>query len=204
MNYYIADMHFGHSNVLRLDSRPFADVDEMNEQLIKNWNSVVTDNDTVYVIGDAFWKYEENSIAIMERLKGYKRLIKGNHDRVHGRLQKYWESIEDYAEIHDEGRLLILCHYPIPFYKNHHYGAIMLYGHLHATKEWEYLEKWQKELWENEIPGLMINVGCMMPHMYYTPQTLSDLLGENPEPAFMVKQRRKMLFDKTAEEEMWG
>lgn len=104
MIYYIADMHFGHKNVLRFDKRPFADTDLMDEVLIHNWNEHVTDDDTVYVLGDAFWKNEENSVKIIQRLNGHKHLIRGNHDRVHSRLRFHWESIEQYAEIMTETR----------------------------------------------------------------------------------------------------
>ena len=99
MIYYIADMHFGHENVIRFDDRPFADTEQMDEVLIQNWNERVTADDTVYVLGDAFWKNEENSIRIMQRLQGHKHLIQGNHDRVKGKLRPYWESIEQHAEI---------------------------------------------------------------------------------------------------------
>ena len=63
MIYYIADMHFGHKNVLRFDNRPFADTELMDEVLIHNWNERVTDEDTVYVLGDAFWKNEDHPAA---------------------------------------------------------------------------------------------------------------------------------------------
>ena len=36
MIYYIADMHFGHTNVIRFDDRPFADTEQMDEVLIQN------------------------------------------------------------------------------------------------------------------------------------------------------------------------
>ena len=62
MIYYIADMHFGHTNVLRFDNRPFSDTAQMDDTLIQNWNERVATDDTVYVLGDAFWKNEENSI----------------------------------------------------------------------------------------------------------------------------------------------
>ena len=84
----------------------------MDEALIQNWNERITADDTVYALGDAFWKNEENSIRIMERLQGHKHLIQGNHDRVKGKLLPYWESIEQYAEVNDENRLVILSHYP--------------------------------------------------------------------------------------------
>ena len=150
--------------------------------LIQNWNGRVTSDDTVYVLGDAFWKNEENSIRIMERLQGQKHLIQGNHDRVKGKLRPYWESIEQYAEVNDENRLVILSHYPILFYKNQHYGAVMLYGHVHNTREWSLVEKWKKEQWAMRIPSRLINVGCMMAYMNYTPRTLDELLDANPMP----------------------
>ena len=173
MIYYIADMHFGHTNVLRFDNRPFSDTAQMDDTLIQNWNERVADDDTIYILGDAFWKNEENSIRIMQRLQGHKHLIQGNHDRVKGKLRPYWESIEQYAEINDENRLVILSHYPIPFYKNQHYGAVMLYGHVHNTREWSLVEKWKNEQWTMGIPSRLINVGCMMAskrlcrHIYY-------------------------------------
>lgn len=182
MIYYIADMHFGHQNVLRFDNRPFADANQMEEALIHNWNERVTPEDTVYVLGDAFWKNEASSLQIIQHLNGHKHLIRGNHDRVHGQLQFHWESIEQYAEINDENTLVILSHYPIPFYKNQHYGAVMLYGHVHNTREWCLIEKWKHEQWEMGIPSRLINVGCMMDYMGYTPQTLEEILKANPMP----------------------
>ena len=120
------------------------------------------------MLGDAFWKNEENSIRIMERLQGHKHLIQGNHDRVKGKLRPYWESIEQYAEINDEKRLVILSHYPILFYKNQHYGAVMLYGHVHNTREWKLVEKWKNEQWAMGIPSRLINVGCIFEHGFLT------------------------------------
>lgn len=191
MIYYIADNHFGHKNVIRFDNRQFADTVLMDEVLVHNWNERVTEDDTVYILGDCFWKNEENSVKLIQRLKGHKHLIRGNHDRVHGRLRFYYESIEHYAEINDNDRLVILCHYPIPFYKNQHYGAVMLYGHVHNTREQDFIEKWKRELWESEIPCNMINVGCMMEYMKYTPRTLDEILAANPAPEFRKIRNRK-------------
>lgn len=187
MNYYISDMHFGHHNVLRFDNRPFQDIETMEAVMIKNWNDRVTSEDTVYVLGDAFWKNEESSVRIFQTLNGHKRLIKGNHDRVKGKLKDLWESIDSYDEIIDEGKLVILCHYPILFYKNQRYGAIMLYGHVHNSKEWTQAEEWKRELWKIGTPCQMINVGCMMEFMAYTPRTLSEILQANPMPSFTAE-----------------
>ena len=56
MNLYIADMHFGHGNIIRFDHRPFADSDEMDHVLIKLWNNRVQYDDTVYIIGDVCYR----------------------------------------------------------------------------------------------------------------------------------------------------
>ncbi|MBQ7504699.1 MAG: metallophosphoesterase family protein [Ruminococcus sp.] len=176
MIYYIADMHFGHKNVIGFDGRPFADVELMDEVIINNWNERVTNEDTVYVLGDAFFKGEERSIEIMKRLNGHKRLIQGNHDRVHGRLRFQWEAINEYEEITDGDHFVVMSHYPMMFYKSQHYKAVMLYGHVHNTREWILIEKWQQELLKMGIPAKIINVGCMMEYMRFTPRTLNEIL----------------------------
>ena len=94
------------------------------------------------------------------------------------------ESIEQYAEINDGNTLVIMSHYPIMFYKNQHYGSVMLYGHVHNTREWQLVEKWKHEQWDMGIPSRLINVGCMMDYMRYTPRTLEELLDANPMPIF--------------------
>lgn len=89
------------NNVMRYDKRPFDTVTQMDETLLNNWNAQVSGKDTVYVLGDAFFKGEERRLEILRRLNGKKHLIKGNHDRVKGRLGQEWESVADYAEITD-------------------------------------------------------------------------------------------------------
>ena len=80
MNFYISDTHFGHQNIIRYDNRPFSTADEMDEVLIDRWNDVVSDEDTVYVLGDFSWHREEKTLEILDSLSGRKVLIKGNHD----------------------------------------------------------------------------------------------------------------------------
>lgn len=54
MIYFTADAHFGHANIIKMCSRPFPDVEAMNEALIARWNDRVTGGDTVYIVGDMF------------------------------------------------------------------------------------------------------------------------------------------------------
>ena len=79
MVFFIADTHFGHKNVLKLCNRPFETIEQMNETFIENWNRRVTGRDSIYVIGDLFFRCEDPE-SILRRLHGKKHLIVGNHD----------------------------------------------------------------------------------------------------------------------------
>ena len=39
--FFTADTHFGHENVIRFDNRPFASVEEMDAEMIRQWNNKV-------------------------------------------------------------------------------------------------------------------------------------------------------------------
>ena len=79
MTYFIADTHFGHSGIISLCDRPFANADEMDMFMVEMWNNKISGNDTVYIVGDMFYKHKEPD-SILRQLKGKKRLIVGNHD----------------------------------------------------------------------------------------------------------------------------
>ena len=184
-NYYISDLHLGHANVIRFDNRPFRDIDEMEAEIIRRWNERVTPQDTVYIIGDFCWKTSSNWIPIVQKLKGRKVLIRGNHDpkQIYGKLRKLFDDVKDYKEISDNGRRVSMCHFPILLYNHSHSANIyMLCGHVHNTKENDWLEKWRTEIRKQRILGgvgnygNIINVGCMMPYMDYTPRTLDELI----------------------------
>ena len=74
MIYFTADTHFGHANAIWMCGRPYKSVDDMNEAMIAAWNSRVTGNDTVYIVGDMFFRCEDPE-SILRRLKGRKRLL---------------------------------------------------------------------------------------------------------------------------------
>lgn len=188
MNRYIADTHFSHSNIIRFDNRPYDSVEEMNEDLIKNWNKKVKDGDTTYILGDFCWGKEPEWIEILDRLKGNKVLIRGNHDlrNMSKALKDKFLYIKDRHEISDFGKKVIMSHYPELAYKSsYNENVFMLHGHVHfRTNEAVLVRKWVRELQENcsndwDNKGQIINVGCMLPEMDYTPRTLMEILQAN-------------------------
>lgn len=175
--FFTSDLHFGHKNIIRFDNRPFTSVEEMDEVLIHNWNKKVKKNDLVYILGDISWHKDDKTCEIFERLNGRKILIKGNHDRVHGKIKNYFEEITDYKEITLSGnKHITLCHYPIVFFNRHHYGAFMFYGHVHNSHEWQMTENYKFELEELDIRCNMFNVGTMVHN--YEPVTFEEIVGE--------------------------
>lgn len=89
--WFVSDTHFNHENIavnFTLEdgskARPFSSVEEMNELMIQRWNECVKDQDHVWHLGDvAFGSYQETT-KILSRLKGKKRLLLGNHDKIKG------------------------------------------------------------------------------------------------------------------------
>lgn len=144
MNYYISDLHFGCQN--KYEERTLE-----HDKLIKSrWNAIVHNNDTVYILGDIGKeggnKDNEYLCEIISTLKGNKVLIQGNHEKLKdNRLRQLFVEITPYKEITDNynglNHNLVLCHYPILFWNGQHKGTIHLYGHLHATEEWDVYNK---------------------------------------------------------------
>lgn len=81
MIWLTSDTHFFHRNIISYCNRPYADVDEMNEGLIANWNAVVAPDDEVFHLGDFAFGAFTKVASIASRLNGNKHLILGNHDR---------------------------------------------------------------------------------------------------------------------------
>lgn len=183
--FYIADTHFGHENIIRLDKRPFQNAKEMGEVMIKNWNAVVSKQDVTYILGDFCWGKEPEWLRILPRLNGSKVLIRGNHDlkSMSERLRHMFQDVKDYKEISDDGRRVIMCHYPMLFYRSdYNPNVYMLCGHVHTTRENDFLEKWCEELLaarseDSHSLANIYNVGAMMPWMNYIPRTLDEIVS---------------------------
>jgi calcineurin-like phosphoesterase family protein len=84
----ISDLHYNHANMLNfIDSngnptRNFSHVDQMNDYILEQWNSVVKQGDIVYMLGDMFFGDHEKFQKDWPKFNGSKRLIVGNHDDI--------------------------------------------------------------------------------------------------------------------------
>lgn len=166
MIFYTADLHFHYKPFL--PDRPFASVEEMDEAMIRLWNETVTDEDTVYVVGDVGYNGGYVPGDALGRLQGRKHLIRGNHDTGFENAPKlfdYFETVTDFNEIDDGETHILLCHYPILYRKR----GYMIHGHLHQARgpEYDILRQMPR----------MLNAGVDV--NFYRPVILAQLVENN-------------------------
>lgn len=152
-----SDLHFNHRNIAKFcphrQTKSYKDepnddsIQEMNELIISNWNSLVDQNDEVWILGDCAMGIIANSIKYIPRLNGKKHLIKGNHDRT---LVKYIRdgetdcAVKDlFVSIHDMWEInhvfngkkvkIFLCHYPMRHWNSQ--CEFALNGHTHLPPD---------------------------------------------------------------------
>jgi calcineurin-like phosphoesterase family protein len=132
--WFTSDTHFGHANILTFKDahgqliRPgFTDVWEMNEILIEKWNTVVRPQDHVYHLGDVSMMRPTRIAALLRRLHGHLRLVRGNHD-----VYKTKEYLEFFDEIYGIRVIdkMIFTHIPIHPTNMGRFKA-NVHGHIH-------------------------------------------------------------------------
>ncbi|SEK98398.1 Calcineurin-like phosphoesterase superfamily protein [Sphingomonas palmae] len=129
--FFTADTHFGDHRTINIQRRPFASVAEMDALLVARWNEVIGVDDEVWHLGDVARRASDVS-ALLTRLNGTKHLIRGNNDPDATLTAQGWASVADYAELEEDGRKLVLCHYPFRSWNGQGRGAINLHGHSHG------------------------------------------------------------------------
>lgn len=117
----------------------------MKESLISNWNSVVSEEDTVFHLGDVAMggkKRAQEMSDILKRLNGTINLIKGNHDSyvLDAPCRDRFNWIKSYFELHYDHKMIVLQHFPLLTWNNAgrtddqgHPAAFMLHGHCHSS-----------------------------------------------------------------------
>lgn len=140
--YIIADTHIGHSRIIPMCRRPFQDIEQMNETLIDNWNNTITDEDIIIHLGDVILAKGEEIQEYLNRLKGRKCLIRGNHDYSNSvtkwkRLgfDEVWTTSKhphEFVLVEWQGQEYALSHYYLPL----EWGYRNIHGHVHNNVEY--------------------------------------------------------------------
>jgi len=138
--FFTSDTHFQHENIIKYASRPFENANEMDETLIKNWNSVVGENDIIFHLGDFMFGNIGRFWEIRSRLNGKIYLIHGNHDyklMQKGNIEEAFEMVVTQMQIVVDGQKIYLNHFPLltfdGIYKDK--PTWQLFGHVHSNAE---------------------------------------------------------------------
>lgn len=136
--FFASDFHFGHTNILYYDKplRNFKNIWEHDEAIINNYNSLVSDEDDFYFLGDFSMKLSTKYIEnYFKALKGNKYFLKGNHDKKNTiRLyERYGEFLGELVRIIVNDQPIVLCHYKLATWQNQAQGAWHLFGHSHGS-----------------------------------------------------------------------
>lgn len=130
--YFIADTHFGDAAMIRYENRPFKDIAEQERILIENWNEIVENEDTVFVLGDfGHSASKEETTRLCQALNGKKILILGNHDIQTPEWYRSCGFSEASAWPIIYENFWILSHEPLYINENMPYANI--FGHVHAN-----------------------------------------------------------------------
>lgn len=134
--FFSSDEHLGHDNIRKYCHRPFQTVQEMDDTLIANHNSVVRSEDVVIHVGDFTLAPKEIAKRYIARLTGKHVFIRGSHDR-------WMENDHTYLrEFKINGQIVVACHYAMRVWPKSHYNSIQIYGHSHSRlkpegKQWD-------------------------------------------------------------------
>lgn len=141
--YLTSDEHYHHKNILVYQNRPFNSVEEMDQTLITNHNSIVKDHDSVIHIGDFSFGKSQDFLKTALKLNGTHYFMDGSHDRS---LREFFKPklgqeintnlkiilLPKLFEFTFNGEKIVLCHYSLKKWWASHYGSFHFYGHSHG------------------------------------------------------------------------
>lgn len=175
MIFVTSDLHFNHDRGFVYAPRGFDNVHDMNEAIVQRWNSVISPEDEVYLLGDVMLGDSTVGMSYLLRLNGKIHIILGNHD-TDTRVALYQTApnvveVALAAKIKYNKHHFFMTHYPC-FTGNLEKESLTqctcnLYGHTH-----------QKSNFYNDIP-FMYHVGVDSHNCY--PILLDDVIHDMHE-----------------------
>lgn len=138
-NWFISDTHFFHKRILDFKDHDgqlirgskFSSVEEMNETIRDNWNSLIKKSDNVFHLGDVFFGAKNVFIPFWKTLYGNKHLVFGNHDDIRFFIQNDLVQKAKIQKTFREHRILA-THIPVhtSSLEDGHF-RYNVHGHLH-------------------------------------------------------------------------
>lgn len=172
--FFIADLHFGHKKVIEFEKkhRPFATIEEHDEELVKRWNGRVKKSDSVWVLGD--FCFGKANLEIAGRLNGTKRLVMGNHDLYPAAdYLKYFTQVRGVVEF----KGMILSHIPVHESQFSRYTH-NIHGHLHSKKIGEEREEWKPPYYVTQFYPDPRYINVSVEQINLTPISFDELKSE--------------------------
>ena len=134
--FFTSDTHFGHTNILKYCNRPFTNIQEHDEEIVKRWNEVVPEDGIVFHLGDIGFCSETYLKDILEKLNGKIYWIIGNHDwrRITKAIIPRFECITQQMVIRiGSHNIVYLNHFPFLCYSgSNKENVYQLFGHVHS------------------------------------------------------------------------
>ncbi len=146
--FFSSDLHYNHDKDFTYAKRGYSNVEEMNWNLIKNWNEVVTDDSIIFHLGDLIFNDPtgKETINLFNQLKfKHLYLMPGNHESGIKHLWDYDTSktldlngrlitlLPNYLDLIIDHTLCVLSHYPFAVWRDCHKSSFMIHGHSHAN-----------------------------------------------------------------------
>jgi len=136
--YFTSDTHFAHTNIIKYCKRPFKDVTENDEELIRRWNEKVPKDGIVFHLGDVAFGERLYVDNVLRRLNGVIYLVIGNHDWRNIIKDHSWRFTDITQQINMKigKRHIILNHYPMLAFSGAWRGVdatYQLFGHVHTS-----------------------------------------------------------------------
>jgi calcineurin-like phosphoesterase family protein len=172
----ISDFHLDHANIIKHCNRPFKNIHDMNNTIVHRWNSVVSNSDQVYFLGD-FCGYRTDPYIWLKKLNGSILFVEGNHDKKLGLSWKWGVHpvLQSCILRNKRNDNILLVHEPS--YKDEYekwhdmrddlnFKGWMIHGHTHNNQ----MERYPLINHKNKT----INVSCEL--LNYFPREIKSLL----------------------------
>lgn len=178
--FYISDLHLYDQNLIKPERpvrRDFTTIEDMHRLIAERWKEKVSSRDKVYVLGDVSKRHAHDSASFLKALPGEKILITGNHDLRNLEFREFrsvFSGIHIYQKILDQGREVILFHYPVEEWERYWAGSCHIHGHVHRNQD--------------HIQVIRNRYNASVEENGYCPVTLSEMIKRREEDSGYVSK----------------